>query len=220
MHVPPPPAGVAFDLDGTLVDTVEARITSWANALAERGLRASREQLGPLIGMDGRQLARDVAAGLDRVLSPDEEEALDRRSGELFNEENRSPRALVGVTAALERLDRMGVPWVIATSSRAEQVAPSIAALALSREPRVVDGSHVRNAKPAPDLLFVAAEELGTEPSRTWYVGDATWDMRAAVAAGMLGIGVLAGAAVSRASLIEAGAVLVVDSLDQLPIGR
>jgi HAD superfamily hydrolase (TIGR01509 family) len=220
MHVPPPPAGVAFDLDGTLVDTVEARITSWANALAERGLRASREQLGPLIGMDGRQLARDVAAGLDRVLSPDEEEALDRRSGELFNEENRSPRALAGVTAALERLDRLGVPWVIATSSRAEQVAPSIAALALSREPRVVDGSHVRNAKPAPDLLFVAAEELGTEPSRTWYVGDATWDMRAAVAAGMLGIGVLAGAAVSRASLIEAGAVLVVDSLDQLPIGR
>jgi HAD superfamily hydrolase (TIGR01509 family) len=220
MHVPPPPAGVAFDLDGTLVDTVQARITSWANALAERGLRASREQLGPLIGMDGRQLARDVAAGLDRVLSPDEEEALDRRSGELFNEENRSPRALAGVTAALERLDRMGVPWVIATSSRAEQVAPSIAALALSREPRVVDGSHVRNAKPAPDLLFVAAEELGTEPSRTWYVGDATWDMRAAVAAGMPGIGVLAGAAVSRAALIEAGAVLVVDSLDQLPIGR
>jgi HAD superfamily hydrolase (TIGR01509 family) len=220
MHVPPPPAGVAFDLDGTLVDTVEARITSWANALAERGLRASREQLGPLIGMDGRQLARDVAAGLDRVLSPDEEEALDRRSGELFNEENRSPRALAGVTAALERLDRLGVPWVIATSSRAEQVAPSIAALALSREPRVVDGSHVRNAKPAPDLLFVAAEELGTEPSRTWYVGDATWDMRAAVAAGMPGIGVLAGAAVSRAALIEAGAVLVVDSLDQLPIGR
>ena len=72
------------------------------------------------------------------------------------------------------------------------------------------------HAKPAPDLLLLAAEELGVEPARCWYVGDSTWDMRAAVAAGMPGIGVLAGAAVDREALEAAGASVVLDTLADL----
>src|SRR4026208_1835720 len=53
------------------------------------------------------------------------------------------------------------------------------------QEPRILDASHVEHAKPEPDLLLEAAEQLGVEPAHCWYVGDATWDMVAAVAAGM-----------------------------------
>ena len=113
----------------------------------------------------------------------------------------------------MEAIERDGLRWAIATSSRKAQVAASVAALGLDREPTIVDASHVEHAKPEPDLLLLAAKQLGVEPERCWYVGDSTWDMVAAVAAAMLPIGVTAGAAVDAAALAGAGAGAVVESL-------
>ncbi len=220
MLTPPPPDAIVFDLDGTLVDTVDDRIQAWAAAFAERSIPVARAQLEPMIGMDGRRLAREVAHGAGRTLAEAEVEELDRRSGELFDERNGDPRPLPGARELLRRLDAAGIPWAIATSSRPEQVARSVSALGLSREPRLVDGSRVEHAKPAPDLLFLAARELAIDPGATWYVGDSTWDMAASMAAGMRGIGVLAGAAVSADALVRAGARLVVATLDELEPGR
>lgn len=210
------PAGILFDLDGTLVDTVPARIDAWAVALEEAGIPATRAQLEPMIGMDGRRLAREVSEAGAQHLGEDEAEAIDRRSGELFDARNRDPRPLPGAREMLLELDARGITWAIATSSRREQVAASIAALELPAEPRIVDGSHVEHAKPAPDLLLLGARELGIAPDASWYVGDSTWDMRAAVAAGMVPIGVLAGAAVDEAALQDAGASVVLPTLRDL----
>ena len=207
-----------FDLDGTLVDTVPARISGWRETFDEAGIRVEDAQLEPMIGMDGRALAREVARADGRTLDDEEAEHLDRRAGERFDEHNRTPQPLPGAHGALERIERAGVTWAIATSSRAEQVAVSIAALDLSVRPRIVDGSRVAHAKPAPDLLLLAAEELEVDPDATWYVGDATWDMRAAVAAGMVPIAVLAGAAVDEATLKSAGAAAVLRTLDELEL--
>jgi phosphoglycolate phosphatase-like HAD superfamily hydrolase len=76
----------------------------------------------------------------------------------------------------------------------------------------------VAHAKPEPDLLLLAASELGVEPARAWYVGDSTWDMRAAVAAGMRPIAVLAGAAVAEGALRDAGATEVLRTLEELEL--
>jgi HAD superfamily hydrolase (TIGR01509 family) len=216
---PTTPDAIVFDLDGTLVDTVTARIDAWAQTFGERSITVTREQLEPIIGMDGRRLAREVAAAANRPLGEREADDLDRRAGELFDERNTDPRPLPGSGALLERLDARGITWAIATSSRAEQVSRSVQALGLARSPRIVDGSRVEHAKPAPDLLLLAARELDARPEATWYVGDSTWDMQAAVAARMAGIGVLAGAAVDAAALREAGAELVVETLAQLDLG-
>jgi HAD superfamily hydrolase (TIGR01509 family) len=220
MPTPPRPDAIVFDLDGTLVDTVDDRIEAWADAFAERSIEFTRGQLEPMIGMDGRRLAREVARAAARSLTDAEVEELDRRSGELFDGRNRDPRPLPGARELLGRLDAEGITWAIATSSRPEQVARSVAALRVGREPRIVDGSRVEHAKPAPDLLLLAARELGTRPERTWYVGDSTWDMQASAAAGMPGIGVTAGAAVDAEALRLAGAHDVVGTLDELELGR
>ena len=212
------PDAVLFDLDGTLVDTVSARISAWRETLIEAGIPVVDGRLDPLIGMDGRALAREIAAEAGRRLGDDEAERIDRMAGERFDEHNRTPRPLPGARAALDRLDGAGMTWAIATSSRAEQVAASVGALGLSGQPRIVDGSRVAHAKPAPDLLLLAASELGVVPARTWYVGDSTWDMSAAVAAGMRPIGVLAGAAVDERTLREAGAASVLATLAELEL--
>jgi HAD superfamily hydrolase (TIGR01509 family) len=197
-----------FDLDGTLVDTVPARIAAWQDAFAEAGIPASAEQLGPLIGMDGPRLAREVAEAAGLAIDPEQALALDHRAGSRFDERNTDPRPLPGVPEALAMLDRAGVTWAIATSSRAAQVRRSVEALELEAPPRIVDGSAVEHAKPAPDLLLLAARQLGVVPAGCWYVGDSTWDMRAAEAAGMLPVAVAAGAAVDLTTLHDAGAAV------------
>jgi HAD superfamily hydrolase (TIGR01509 family) len=212
MRTPSRPRAIVFDLDGTLVDTVGARIEAWQAAFAERGLEVGRDRLQPMIGMDGRRLAAEV------IGNDGSAEEVDARAGALFDERNRDPRPLPGARELLERLDADGVTWAIATSSRAEQVAASVNALRMGHAPRIVDGSAVEHAKPAPDLLLLAARRLGTDPAETWYVGDSTWDMRAAVAAGMHAIGVAAGAAVGEDALRDAGAAQVIGTLGELEL--
>jgi HAD superfamily hydrolase (TIGR01509 family) len=217
LDVPARPAAVIFDLDGTLVDTVETRIRAWLAVFAEEGIQADRRHVARLIGSDGRRLAREVAEAAGTPLAPGRDEAIDARCGAIFADLNREPRPLPGAIDLIARLDRAAVPWAIATSSRREQVAASVAALHLAADPVIVDGTHVEHAKPAPDLLLLAASRLDADPAGCWYVGDATWDMLAAVAAGMPGIGVTSGA-VDAAALLDAGAARVVASLAELAV--
>ena len=189
-----------------------------SDALYERYKDALRRgHVAALIGSDGRRLAREVAEAADITLSPGRDGRIDARCGEIFAELNAHPRPLPGVEDALGRIEAAGVPWAIATSSRREQVAPSVDALGLTRPPLIVDGSHVEHAKPAPDLLLLAAKELHADPVTCWYVGDATWDMLAASAAGMVPIGVTSGA-VDAATLRDAGARRVIGSLAELEV--
>ena len=212
----PRPEAILFDLDGTLVDSVETRIDAWTRAMAEAGYPTTREELAPMIGLDGRRLAREIAARAGRPIDEARSEAIDKASGELYEALNRNPRPLPGVAEIVAAIEGAGIAWAIATSSRKDQVGTSVDALGLEREPTIIDASHVKNAKPEPDLLLYAADELGVEPGRCWYIGDSTWDMVSAVAAGMIAIGVEAGSAVGRESLREAGAAVVVPTLLEL----
>lgn len=214
--LPPRPEGLIFDLDGTLVDTVRARIDGWVEVLVAEGFDVSSDLIGPMIGMDGKRLAREVAEANGRPLAEADAERIDRAAGSAFDRRNTTPEPLPGFASVLAAAGELDVRWLLATSSRREQVGVSVRALALPEEPGIVDGSHVQHAKPAPDLLLLAAERLGLPPGRCWAIGDSTWDIRAAVAAGMAGIGVTAGSAVGATELHEAGAARVVATLDEL----
>jgi HAD superfamily hydrolase (TIGR01509 family) len=206
---------VLFDLDGTLVDTVGTRLEAWLRAFAEFQIPADRDRVKALIGSDGRRLARVVAESAHVPIDTERASAIDRRAGGIYNELNTDPRLLPGVKDALAALDARGVRWAIATSSLEEQVVASVDALMLARRPLIVDGSHVAQAKPAPDLMLRACVELQVNADRTWCVGDAVWDMQAAKSAAMPSIGVTTGFA-SAEELEAAGAWLVIDQLDRL----
>ena len=209
------PKALLFDLDGTLVDTVGYRVQAWFETFTAAGIPAVPDRLGVLMGADGRWLARRVAGESGITLDDQTAEDLDRHSGQRFDELNRAPRLHPGVRELLLAVERSAMPWAIATSSLRAQVAASVAALELPSPPRIVDGSHVVHAKPAPDLLLLAAERCATPPQACWYVGDASWDMLAAVAAEMTGIGVASGATEATA-LRAAGARLTFDAIGEL----
>lgn len=175
---------------------------------AEVGIPADRGHVARLIGADGKRLAREVAEVAGRHVDDARAEAIDKRSGTVYDELNQNPQPIPGARPLLLALGRSSLPWAIATSSRKEQVGTSVEALKLPSRPRIIDGSHVQHAKPAPDLLLLAAEQLRVPADRCWYVGDSTWDMLASQAARMTRIGVPYGA-VSRQDLAKAGASAV-----------
>ena len=65
----PTPGAILFDLDGTLVDTVGARIEGWLKTFAEIGIDADRGHVARLIGADGKRLAIEVAGVAGREFS-------------------------------------------------------------------------------------------------------------------------------------------------------
>ncbi|MEX0625567.1 MAG: HAD family phosphatase [Chloroflexota bacterium] len=211
-----PPRAVVLDLDGTLVDTVQTRIDAWVRTFAEEGIPADQALVSALIGSDGRQLATQVGEAAGTHIDDERAERIDARSGAIYSELNASPRLLPGVTPFLDALDAAVIPWAIGTSSRREQVGPSVAALRRTSPPRIVDGTAVKLAKPHPDLLLAAARVLDTDPAACWCVGDSTWDMLAAAAAGMPAVGITAGSAVTAEQLQEAGASLVLPTVAEL----
>lgn len=211
----PTPRAFLFDLDGTLVETVATRVEAWMEIFAEEGIPADPAFVGTLIGSDGKFVVHTVAAEAGQAVEHERAVDIDRRAGLRFGELNVDPRALRGVRRIVEYVDSMGLPWAVATSSLPQQVQVSIDALGLDRQPMLTDGGHVEHAKPAPDLLLHAAAQIDVEPADAWYIGDATWDMLAAVAAGMTAIGVTTGAA-SADDLRQAGAHAVFADLDEL----
>src|SRR4026207_2095031 len=93
----PVPEAVLFDLDGTLVHTVSTRIEAWLEALSEAEYPTDRDQLAPLIGLDGKRLASEIAALAGRPIDEARSEEIDKRSGEIYARLNSSPRALPGI---------------------------------------------------------------------------------------------------------------------------
>jgi beta-phosphoglucomutase-like phosphatase (HAD superfamily) len=210
------PRAILLDLDGTLVDTVGTRIDAWLRTFADFGIPAERAAVAALIGSDGKHLAQEIGANAGHGVSDELAEAIDQRAGEIYSDLNLDPQPLPGVGEFLDAVEVQGLPWAIATSSRRGQVGRSVEALGRPDEPRIVDGSTVTRAKPEPDLLFAAARELHVPAGGCWCVGDSTWDMRAATAAGMTPIAVLAGSAVTPDELRAAGAATCVPRIDDL----
>ena len=114
-----PPTALLFDLDGTLVDTVQRRIDAWAEAFRREGLIVDRIRLGAYIGSDGRWLARELAREEGRELDYAQTEELDRVSGAIFDELNSTPIPLPGATELLTALEESHLVFAIATSTEA-----------------------------------------------------------------------------------------------------
>lgn len=206
------PRAIIFDLDGTLVDTVGTRVDAWMAVFPRFGIEPHPEYLAPLMGSDGKYLARMVAAEYGVDLRPGDDAEIDLQAGAEFRVLNANPRVLPAVVETLEGLTDRGMPWAVATSSLPADARASVQALGLRSLPLVCDGSDVEHAKPAPDLLLKAARLLEVDPGGTWYIGDSRWDMVAARAAGMRAIAVLTGATTAEA-LAAAGADVIYPSM-------
>jgi len=207
-----------FDLDGTLIDSNYEHVTAWRLALRRAGVEAPNAFLHRCIGMRGDLLVKAVYRELGKEVgdrSVGKVEELHRR---YFEKTLSSIKSLPGAAALLKALTRWKVPWAIATGGDKSTVMKMIRPFDMPTAP-IITADDVDQAKPGPDVFFVAAQRLGLALTDCVVVGDSVWDLLGARRAKALGVGLLCGGS-GTAELMQAGAYRVyehpADLLDHL----
>jgi len=198
-----------FDLDGTLVDSVYQHVLAWHEVLGRAGMELSVWRIHRRIGMSGGLFVNALLRETGTQLSAEEAKRLRSQHAEAFVRRMGDVRPLPGARELLSRLNRLSVPWAIATSGSPATAGPSIAMLEVD-PPVVITREDVAHAKPDPDLFLAAADRLGVDILQSIVVGDSVWDLLAAQRARSLGVGVLSGG-YGREELQQAGAYRVYD---------
>lgn len=189
-----PFAGVIFDMDGTLVDSIPAMVRSWTTWAIEHGVTAEQLQ-----GFHGVPAAGVIAS----LLPADQVEQALVRISELEESDVDGVIPLPGAQQALADLSSGHV--AMATSCHLRLATARIAAAGLTPPEVLVTVDDVARGKPAPDPFLLAAERLGVPPADCLVVEDAPKGVEAARAAGC---SVLAVLVTTPADLLLADAVV------------
>jgi pyrophosphatase PpaX len=193
---------VLFDLDGTLVDSIELIVAAAMHAFASRPGPAPteaeiRRTIGrPLVTQFGPWLVGDD--DLPFLISKYREYQLEHH--------DRLTTAYTGIPEAVAALDAAGYAMGIVTSKVGFMAERALVHVGLLRYMRLVIASDsTERHKPDPQPVLVAMERLGADPAATVLFGDSPYDMQAGRAAGIAAVGVAWGA-FSPEVLVEAGA--------------
>lgn len=203
---------VVLDIDGTLVDTNYQHAIAWHRALRDHGYAVQLWEIHRHIGMGGDQI---VAALIGEEAERRDGEAIRGGEGEAYGELIGEVQAMTGASELLRELREDGARTILASSAKAEEVDHY---LDLLDARNLVEGwttsADVERTKPHPDLVHAALERAGHDGPAVM-VGDSTWDVKAAAAAGLPTLAVLTGG-FAAAELREAGAAEVVESIGEL----
>jgi phosphoglycolate phosphatase len=202
---------IIFDLDGTLVNTLEDIAASVNFTLQKLGR--------PLIPVDSvRQYVGDGVEMLMRRALQDRDEFLSDAVGIYKVHHSRNllvrSRLYPSVAEVLEHF--RALPMAVISNKTSEFIQPLLDGLKISGFFRVVLGADSGlPLKPAPDTVWNIMAELGAPKDRTVIVGDGTTDVRAGKAAGVITCSVTYGFR-SEEELRKAGPDYVIHELSDL----
>jgi phosphoglycolate phosphatase len=206
---------VLFDVDGTLVDSQHMILAAQRVAFEKHGLPVpSREAILSIVGLSLVE-AFTVLAGADGPVASLAQAYRDAFSVLRTDPANAEP-LYPGAAACLERLGRRDdVCLGIATGKSRRGVAHLLERHGWGRIFSVIQTADDAPSKPHPAMVEQAMADIGAKPSDTLMIGDSSYDMAMARAAGVLPIGVSWGFQPVEA-LIGAGADRVVHSYQEL----
>jgi HAD superfamily hydrolase (TIGR01509 family) len=197
-----------FDFDLTLMDTSYA-ITECTNLLAEKfGLRrVTREEMLAVIGLP-------IADTWVALWGEWREEWLACYRLHFRDVEHSGFREFPDTRSAILKLRENGVRTAIVTNRNNARSAAGQCGI----EPLfdvIVGAEDASRPKPHPEPVLKALSLLGASPGRAFYTGDTDIDMKTAVAAGVMGIGVTTGN-FGAEGLMSAGASVACPCLAQV----
>jgi len=184
-----PLRGVAFDMDGLLVNTEELYTQVGSSILQRRGKKFSKELKNAMTGLPGPQA---FALMIEWESLTDAIETLELESRALFAEILPTQlRLLDGVESLLGRLDRLKMPRCIATSSSPEFARKVLSQVQIiDRFDFIITSHDVERGKPNPDIYWAAAERMRLRPEQMIVLEDSHHGCRAGVQSGACTIAV------------------------------
>ena len=165
-----------FDLDGTLIDSVDAHVTTWVKAFkVAMDVSVSEDQVYPLIGMSGRDIVRKVLGEVSELEYAKIRWVKDRA----FMKELKEGRVTLfpGVTQALRMIKMKGYLIGMASSTPNRLLLHIMDYLGITNFfDAITGGDEVRRGKPDPEIFLKAIRKLGVAPSEAVVVGDTAYD--------------------------------------------
>ncbi|MCP5198370.1 MAG: HAD-IA family hydrolase [Gammaproteobacteria bacterium] len=208
------PELVVFDFDGTLVDSAGRIVAAMQAAFAEHGLAIpAPHAVRAVIGLE-------LGAACAALLPPG-----DRGRAPACATAYRRHYALLGAVATplfaaaretLAALAGQGILLAIATGKSRAGLDRALADAAIAAYFVTTRSADEGPSKPHPGMLYDILTELDVRPSRAVMVGDTTFDLDMARAAGVPAIAAAYGAH-PRARLLDCSPVAVIDALHELP---
>ena len=182
---------VLFDLDGVLTDTAEYHYLAWKRLADELGIPFTRDDGDRLRGVSRRPALEIILSLGDHTWSESEIQEMMTRKNDYYRTMIRrvAPRDLLpGVANLLGELRALGIKIAVASASKNSPDVVRSLGIADSID-QLVHGGMVERQKPHPDLFLRAALELGAKPAECIVVEDAAAGIEAAIAAGMVSVG-------------------------------
>ncbi|GAB4280217.1 MAG: hypothetical protein Fur0025_08020 [Oscillatoriaceae cyanobacterium] len=181
--------GVIFDLDGVLTDTAEFHYQGWQRVADEEGIAFDRKANEAMRGLSRRDSLLQMLGG--KVLPEAKMVEIMERKNRYYVEllQHIGPEHLLsGADPLFAELHAAGIKVAIGSASKNARMVIDRLNIAHLVD-AIADGNTVDRSKPAPDLFLLAAEQLGLSPVECVVVEDAASGIEAALAAGMLAVG-------------------------------
>jgi HAD superfamily hydrolase (TIGR01509 family) len=197
-----------FDIDGTLLDSVDLHARSWQETFARYGIEVSFDEVRSQIGKGGDQLMPVfVPKDMLRQIGKKIEEERTRNFHERYLPKI---RPFPKVRELFERLRADGKRIVLGSSAKKSEIDTykKIADIDGLTDADVCSDDADRS-KPHPDIFHVSLGKLGNpDPATVTAVGDTPYDAEAATKAGITAVGVLCGGFPEK-DLRKAGCVAI-----------
>ena len=181
-----------FDIDGTLVDSVDLHAQAWKEAFKNFGKDIPYQQIRHQIGKGGDQL---MPVFFTREELEEFGERMEKFRGELFKREFMSRvRPFPQVRELVERIESDGKQIALASSAKADEL--QFYKKITQIEDLVEDeasSDDAEKSKPHPDIFRAALDKLGMAASEVIAIGDTPYDAEAAGKLKIRTIGVLCG---------------------------
>lgn len=182
-------SAVAFDLDGTTLNSEDLYLEVCTELMARRGQEYDWDTRSKMMGLPAPQAYEVLINSKSLTETADE---LQRECDEIFEgilEQKLKP--MPGVARLLDQLDEWNIPRCIATSSRLSFAERALRIVKLyDRFEFVITAEHVAHGKPEPDIYLLAAKKFGVPVSQLLVLEDSTIGVRAGAAAGAVTIAV------------------------------
>jgi len=201
---------IIFDLDGTLLDTIEDLADSMNAVLEKKGFQThSLEEYKYFVGNGMHKLVeRALPASLRNEASVKEHASLMRQ--EYQKRWSNKTRPYEGIPELLGKLEEKGILMAVLSNKADDFTKAIIARLLPHWKFEVVFGERPNvPRKPDPSAALEIAGILGLQPKDFILLGDSESDMITATAAGMYGIGALWGFR-TKDELLSSGAKAVI----------